>query len=89
MIAQTGDGRDLEDVLNERAQELEMMEAKGLVFDTDPATVALAPVPGEPSDAQGPGKPMKEGAEGDDPAVEQAEKMLRTFMRSFTRTMHR
>lgn len=85
VIAMTGAGRDLEDVLKERRQELDMMERMGLVFDTDPSTVVLAPVPGEQPE-HGKEKPEEEG---DDPAVEQAEKMLRTFMRSFTRTMHR
>jgi lambda family phage portal protein len=89
VIAQTGDGRDLEDVLNERAQELDMMKAKELVFDTDPSTVVLAPLPVSPTDTQGTQPAEKTDGQGDDPAVEQAEKMLRTFMRSFTRTMHR
>lgn len=37
VIAQTGAGRDLEDVLKERKRELEMMKEMGLEFDTDPA----------------------------------------------------
>lgn len=35
VIAQTGDGRDLEDVLKERRRELDLMEQYGLEFDTD------------------------------------------------------
>lgn len=37
VIAQTGAGRDLEDVLAERGRELKLMEAEGLQFETDPA----------------------------------------------------
>lgn len=36
VIAQTGDGDDLEDKLEKRERELEMMHEAGLVFDTDP-----------------------------------------------------
>lgn len=36
VIAQTAGGRDVEDVMEERAQELELMEEAGLVFDTSP-----------------------------------------------------
>jgi lambda family phage portal protein len=39
VIALTGGGKDIEDVLNERDQELKMMSEKELVFDTDPAKV--------------------------------------------------
>lgn len=35
VIALTGGGRDLEDVLQERRQELDLMEAAGLKFDTE------------------------------------------------------
>lgn len=46
VIAKTGDGRDLEDVLDERKKELEMMAQAGLVFDTDPkASTPKAPAP--------------------------------------------
>lgn len=77
VIAITGAGRDIEDVLKERKQELEMMKEMGLVFDTDPATVVLAPAPVEPSAMNG--KPQDD--EEKDPAVEQAEKMLRAQSR--------
>lgn len=40
VIAKTGDGADLEDVLEGREQELKMMKEKGLVFDTDPGREA-------------------------------------------------
>jgi lambda family phage portal protein len=36
VITQTGDGLDLEDVLEQREEELKAMRAKGLIFDTDP-----------------------------------------------------
>ncbi len=51
VIAKTGDGADLEDVLEGREQELEMMKEKGLVFDTDPSREAAAkPAPKPPDD---------------------------------------
>lgn len=66
VISQTGNGLDLEDVLEARASELELMEEYDLVFDTDPAKVeakgAAAPAP-EPN----PEKP-DDGEEGDPPA---------------------
>ena len=40
VIAATGGGRDLEDVLKDRRQELDMMADAGLQFDTDPAIPA-------------------------------------------------
>jgi lambda family phage portal protein len=36
VIAQTGNGRDLEDVIRERRRELDALEAAGLCTDTDP-----------------------------------------------------
>lgn len=36
VIASTGDGMDIEDVLDERRHELDLAKEKGLVFDTDP-----------------------------------------------------
>jgi lambda family phage portal protein len=36
VIAQTGGGIDIEDVLDERRHELDLMRDKGLIFDTDP-----------------------------------------------------
>ncbi len=47
VIAQTGAGRDLEDVLTERARELRLMDAQDLQFDTDPV-FAAAPAPAAP-----------------------------------------
>jgi lambda family phage portal protein len=45
VIAQTANGRDIEDVLEERKQELDMMKAAGLVFDTDPSVNAALTKP--------------------------------------------
>jgi len=39
VIASTGDGMDIEDVLDERRHELDLAKEKGLVFDTDPESV--------------------------------------------------
>jgi lambda family phage portal protein len=55
VIAKTADGRDIEDVLNERAEEIELMREKGLVFDTSPEVYnkpepAAAPAPGKAAD---------------------------------------
>jgi capsid protein len=44
VIAQTAGGLDIEDVLEERAEELKDMAALGLVFDTDPSIPAKSPV---------------------------------------------
>ena len=58
VIARTGEGRDLEDVIEERKRELEMMREAGLQFDTDPATAALAK----------PAAPKDPAADPDEPA---------------------
>jgi lambda family phage portal protein len=79
VIAITGAGRDLEDVLNERERELKMMADKGLVFDTDPAKIAPTSAeatnvgPADPSGDAGP----TAGAKGLDGTVAQAEELLR------------
>jgi len=39
VIAQTAGGADIEDVLNARAEEVEMAEERGLIFDSNPAQV--------------------------------------------------
>jgi lambda family phage portal protein len=72
VIAQTADGSDLEDILKERKQELEMMQRLGLKFDTDPSTVK------DPNAQAPPAPPAPIDAAGDDPAVQNAEKMLRS-----------
>ena len=70
VIAQTADGSDLEDILKERKQELEMMADLGLKFDTDPSTV-------KDPNVIPPASPPPTDAAGNDPAVQNAEKMLR------------
>ena len=39
VISSTGDGMDIEDLLDERRHELDMAKEKGLIFDTDPESV--------------------------------------------------
>lgn len=54
VISLTAEGRTLEDVLDERRIELDLMAEKKLLFDTDPATVTVPPKPtaaNEPSTA--------------------------------------
>lgn len=51
VIAMTGGGVDLEDVIEERRRELDLMAEKDLAFDTDP-TVADTPPPVPPADPQ-------------------------------------
>jgi lambda family phage portal protein len=43
VIAATGGGDDIEDVVDERAEELELARERGLVFDTDPAAQPTPP----------------------------------------------
>lgn len=49
VIRQTGEGRDLEDVLKERRIELDRMKEARLLFSTDPSTVEQAPPPTAPA----------------------------------------
>jgi lambda family phage portal protein len=53
VIAQTGGGMDLEEVLEQRAKELEMMKSKGLVFETSPEFYNKQPKATSPPTAQG------------------------------------
>jgi lambda family phage portal protein len=62
VIAATGGGQDLEDVLSARERELELMREKGLQFDTDPGAKPAAPTKPTAQDADAP----------DDPADSQA-----------------
>jgi lambda family phage portal protein len=62
VIALTGSGRDIEDVLDERKQELELMEAAGLTFDTEfkePPAPVVAPPP-EPDEDKDKDEPASE-----------------------------
>jgi lambda family phage portal protein len=54
VIAQTADGRDVEDIVTERDRELKMFAAKGIVLDTDPAVVpAISAARPNPQTVQG------------------------------------
>ncbi len=57
VIAQTGNGRDIEDVIRERRRELDMMEAAGLTTDTDPG--ADQPVQAAPEPADDDERPVR------------------------------
>ena len=59
VIAATGGGVDLEDILEARRRELDMMAERGLVFDTDPSLLQQVSQPSTPA-------PIP----GEDPAVE-------------------
>jgi lambda family phage portal protein len=50
VIASVGDGRDLEDVMKERRDELDYMKTQKLIFDNDPSTVKKEPAPGAAGD---------------------------------------
>lgn len=70
VIARTGEGRDLEDVIEERKHELEMMREAGLQFDTDPA-VQATPAPAKAPAAE-PEDPEDPAAAGDDESDDDA-----------------
>jgi lambda family phage portal protein len=50
VIALTGGGKDIEDVLDERRHELDLMRDKGLIFDTDPQSPEFKKAKPGPSD---------------------------------------
>lgn len=56
VIAITGAGRDVEDVLNERRRELDLMKAKDLEFDTDPERDSSGKLPPPPQAEKSPTK---------------------------------
>lgn len=61
VIAQTGDGYDLEDMLTERQHELELAKERGLTFDTDPgADQKVAPPANANGNKPANGTPKKE-----------------------------
>jgi capsid protein len=53
VIAATADGRDIEDVMNERERELKMMASKGLVFETSPEFYDKEDPPPKPANVAG------------------------------------
>lgn len=78
VIAKTANGRDIEDILNERRMELDMMESKGLMFETDPAADAkLNPQPTVAALKKNDGEESEPEEPEDDPTVKKAEKLLR------------
>lgn len=73
VISQTGNGRDIEDILDEREEELEMMKEKGLSFSTDPGVMSSGsnmqgqqnmktPATSQPNDDSGPDEADQEDA---------------------------
>lgn len=83
VIAMTGSGRDLEDVLTERRYELDRMAEEDLIFDTDPMAVPAPPKTTatnqpatEPTDESSTDQ-ASTGSDGDDAAVRTAEQLLR------------
>lgn len=71
VIAQTAGGADLEDVLEQRARELEQMEEAGLVFETSPEFYdkpepAPAAAPAQASDGGDSGDAADEETDGED-----------------------
>jgi lambda family phage portal protein len=66
VIEQTGNGDDLEDILEERIEELAYMRENGLIFDTDP----LMNLKGDMQGASGnTGAPIPSGASGNMPGA--------------------
>lgn len=81
VIAQTGNGRDFYEILEEREQELEFMSEKDLVFDTDPSVQSNgAPMATEPA-ASEPSQEDTVSSEADE-TVKEAEKMLHIIGRA-------
>ena len=73
VIAQTSGGRDIEDILNEREQELKMMEDRDLVFDVSPEAY-------EQPESAPPDKPtsIPDDESTDDPPKKRVVSFLRT-----------
>lgn len=68
VVAQTGGGQDLEDVLEQREHELELMAEKGLKFDTDPAADAQPAASTAPATPVEPAEAPEAETESEDPA---------------------
>lgn len=89
VIAMTGDGRDLDDVLEERRYELDLMKEMDLSFDTDPGVDAkgapvAATVPVTPDDEESTTDADAEDDptdDGEDASVRTAESVLRSTAR--------
>lgn len=63
VIAATGNGQDLEEVLDARERELQMMDDKGLKFDTSPG---MAPAQQPPASPEAPAPAADEADDDDD-----------------------
>jgi len=74
VIAQTSGGRDIEDILNEREQELAMMKDRELVFDVSPEAYEK-PEPGPPDKTPKTEDPDEEST--DDPPKKRVVSFLR------------
>lgn len=77
VISKTQDGRDLEDVLEERKAELELMREYGLLFDTDPKVPAAGAPAAAATDASDP--PAGEDPPADDSPDPDAQESARVF----------
>jgi len=87
VIAQTGNGRDLEDVLQERASELEMMEELDLEFDTEyvkPPEAAPAPAMAEPAEPEDPEEAPDTAAETARVMTDAVERLASLFVNALT-----
>lgn len=86
VVSQTGNGRDFYEILEEREQELEFMEEKGLVFDTDPSVQAngapMANQDAQSGDSEGDSGAEDTGSLQADQTVKAAEKMLQVVGRA-------
>lgn len=77
VIAQTGGGRDLEEVLNERERELEMMAEKGLKTDTDPGSSQTQETAETPGDGDEPEDPEDEDLDDDGSGDDEQDRVRR------------
>lgn len=63
VISQTANGMDIEDILEQRENELAMMKERGLVFDTSPESYkeekAAPAAPAEPEEPEEPAEPVR------------------------------
>lgn len=66
VIAHSGDGKDLEDVIEGRRRELDLMHEKQLEFDTDPARAADGRPKDSPKQRTPASPPAQQQEEGDD-----------------------
>jgi lambda family phage portal protein len=77
VIAETAGGQDIEDVMTERADELEMMDGLGLVFETSPEMYAKEDPPPPPPDDDPPDE-----ADDTDAQAQNPQKRVFSFVRN-------